>query len=88
MPSRTVSLEKSAYERLRAAKRPGESFSVTVNRLLEGSRPTFRSLAGFLSAKEARAVREAVGRMRDLEAVAERERVERLVGAHGRHPRH
>ncbi len=88
MPSRTVSLEASAYERLKAAKRPGESFTITVNRILEGSRPTFRSLAGFLSGEEAKQVRGAIKRMRDAEAPAE---LEHLVGVkryRGPHPRH
>ena len=88
MPSRTISLEVSAYDRLKAAKWPGESFSVTVNRILGGSVPTYRSLAGFLSGKEAQAVREAVRRMRGLEAPSERSHIQTLVGRHGRNARH
>ncbi len=33
MPSKTISLEVDAYERLKAARRAGESFSQTVRRL-------------------------------------------------------
>jgi predicted CopG family antitoxin len=88
MGSRTVSLEVSAYDRLKAAKRPGESFSVTINRILEGSRPTYRSLAGFLSRAEAAQVREAIQRMRDAEAPAERKHMNEVNRTGGRHPGH
>lgn len=71
MPSKTVSLEESAYEELRAAKAPEESFSDAVHRILADSRPSFRQLAGVLTATEADAVRKAVRRMRDLEVPAE-----------------
>ena len=71
MSSRTVSLQVSAYERLRAAKRPGESFTQTINRILRESRPSFRVLAGALSPKDAAAVRDAIAEMRESEAPAE-----------------
>jgi len=73
--SKTVSLESSAYERLKAAKAPGESFSETVNRILADSTPSIRSLAGFLTASEAKRVKSTIRRMRALEAPAERARI-------------
>jgi len=45
MPSTTISLERSAYELLKARKRPDESFSEEVVRLLGEAGP---SLSGFL----------------------------------------
>lgn len=33
MPSKTISLELSSYERLVATRRPGESFSATIDRI-------------------------------------------------------
>jgi predicted CopG family antitoxin len=33
MPSKTISLELSSYERLVATRRPGESFSSTIDRI-------------------------------------------------------
>jgi predicted CopG family antitoxin len=71
MSSKTVSLESAAYERLRAAKAPGESFSETVNRILSQSKPSMRTLAGFLSPSDARRVKAALRRMRALETPAE-----------------
>jgi predicted CopG family antitoxin len=86
MVSRTVSLEASAYERLRAAKRPGESFSQTVLRILEPSRPSFRMLAGALTRSDAAKVSKAIADMRVLEALAERGRFPpRRSGPRGRH---
>jgi len=86
MVSRTVSLEASAYDRLRAAKRPGESFSATVNRILETSRPSFRVLAGGLTRSDAAKVREAITFMRNREARAEKARLAAYGGNfHGRH---
>ena len=88
MGSRTVSLENSAYERLKAAKRPGESFSVAVNRILMGTRPSYRSLAGFLTKAEADQVWKAIRRMRAAEAPAERAHLESLRRKGGSHTRH
>jgi predicted CopG family antitoxin len=46
MGSTTISLERSAYESLRHAKLPGESFSQTVRRLTRSEKPSLRELAG------------------------------------------
>jgi len=83
MGSRTVALQDSAYARLRAARRPGESFTDAVNRLLEGSRPTFESLVGALSPADARGVRDAVDRFRQVEAKSEGKRLSAIRRGHG-----
>lgn len=88
MPSRTVSLERSSYERLKAAKRPGESFSETVDRLTVADRPSFRWLSGVLSGDDARRIREAVREMRENEAIAERRTWKRWGASGGRRTRH
>lgn len=88
MASRTVSLEEGAYVRLKTAKRPGESFSEVVNRVLEKDRPTFLSLGGFLSKSEAKGVRDAIGVMRELEEHGEARTLRqrrRTSGANSRH---
>jgi predicted CopG family antitoxin len=88
VPSKTVSLEESAYERLKAAKTPGESFSKAINRILENSKPSYRQLAGFFTPDEAKAVREAIRRMRAAEAPAERQRIHEWRKKGGSRPRH
>ncbi len=75
MASRTVSLEASAYERLRLAKREGESFTDTINRILKDSQPSFSRLAGVLSREDARRVRSGIQQMRELERRAEAARL-------------
>jgi len=46
---KTIGLDASAYERLKAAKAPGESFSDVVRRLLAPS-GSWRDLVGILKA--------------------------------------
>jgi predicted CopG family antitoxin len=86
--SKTVSLETSAYERLKAAKTPDESFSEAVNRILSSTKPTFRQLAGFLTPSEAENVRTAIRRMRTDEAPNELKRIQEWRNASGRRTRH
>jgi predicted CopG family antitoxin len=68
MARRTISLMLVVYERLRAEKRAGETFSQTVSRLVPGTRPSFRVLAGILSDREAITIRRAILDMRAREA--------------------
>lgn len=73
MATKTISLDEEAYERLKARKKEGESFSETVKRLA-GER-SWNEIAGILSEDEAA----------DLEAAIEegrttsRERSDRLT---------
>lgn len=88
MVSRTISLEQSAYNRLKAEKKPGESFSDLVRRMVPGSRPSFRSLAGALSAEEAASLSAAIGEMREAEVTVERAKDRVRRGRRGDHARH
>lgn len=67
MTTKTISLDEEAYERLKAEKRAGESFSDVVKRLA-GER-SWRDVAGILSEEEADALEAAIderrGRSRD-----------------------
>lgn len=63
MATKTISLELDAYEKLRRAKRAGESFSGVVRRARFG--PSDASGASILTALDGVTVREA-----DLEAAA------------------
>src|SRR3972149_711875 len=60
MGSKTISLEDSAYERLLAAKRAGESFSDVVHRVLGGHDPSFLDFQGLVDRKSADRLAEAV----------------------------
>ena len=58
MPTRTISLDEEAYERLRAHKRESESFSDVAKRLA-GER-SWSEVAGILTDEEADALEDAV----------------------------
>ncbi|SFS07179.1 Predicted antitoxin, CopG family [Halomicrobium zhouii] len=63
MATKTISLDEEAYERLRARKKEGESFSETVKRLA-GER-SWNEVAGILSEEEASDLESAIGEGRD-----------------------
>lgn len=60
MGRKNISLEDSAYEVLRAMKRPGESFSGVVHRLAGRGRPSLLAFTKLLSPVAARDVERAI----------------------------
>jgi len=58
MATKTISLDEEAYERLKARKKEGESFSETVKRLA-GER-SWNEVTGILSEDEAAALEAAI----------------------------
>lgn len=54
MSTRNVRLDEDVYERIKSEKRPDETFSETVERLIGGA--SLLDLAGILSDEEARRV--------------------------------
>ncbi len=53
MPSKTISLELTSYERLVATRRPGESFSSVIDRItLPPPKGTARDLLSLSKSKE------------------------------------
>lgn len=87
MGTKTISLEDSAYERLRAAKRKDESFSGVVNRLTRSNRRSLHELSGLLDKATVDAAAEAIAEMRKEDAKTEENRQSARRSRHGRSSR-
>lgn len=74
MGTKTISLEDSAYSRLKAVKRPGESFSDVVNRVLGAKEPVFLDFRGLLHGRAAEQLADAVERMKREDIKVQRTR--------------
>lgn len=77
MASKTISLEESAYALLAREKRPGESFSMVVHRLLRRDDP-MRRMIGLLSEETGREMAQFLEARREAEREATVERYKRL----------
>jgi predicted CopG family antitoxin len=75
MPRKTISLGYLAYQRLAAAKRPGETFSDVVIRLVDSGRASFRVFDGLLDEKEGVELDKTSKRMRSEDGESERSRL-------------
>ena len=75
MGTKTISLEDSAYSRLKAVKRPGESFSDVVNRVLGSSEPSFLDFRGLLHGGSGDRLAETVARMKREDVQAQKARI-------------
>ncbi len=64
MGSKTISLEDTAYSKLKAAKRRGESFSDVIHRVLANREPSFADFRGLLERDSANRLAEAIARMK------------------------
>ena len=70
MGTKTIGIREAVYERLRARKREGESFTDTIDRLIEESGGDWREGFGTLPADETETLREAARDLRDDTAIA------------------
>lgn len=77
MGTKTISLTEEAYERLKAAKKEGESFSDVVNRISPGVR--LEEYWGILDDDAADELRETVAEGRDRRGTVRSERRERIA---------
>lgn len=77
MGTKTISLTEEAYERLKAAKKEGESFSDVVNRISPGVR--LEEYWGILDEDAADELRETVAEGRDRRGAVRSERRERIA---------
>ena len=62
MASKNIGIKEDVYERLKAHKRGGESFSETLDRVLGELDSDWRTNAGFLTDEEAAALEAEVAR--------------------------
>lgn len=64
MPWTTIRLERSAYELLKGQKRPGESFSKEIARLLGEGRPSLRGFLEIVVGKDGTAIADGIEAVR------------------------
>lgn len=83
MTSTTISLEKSAYELLKSRKRPDESFSEEVVRLLGQNAPNLRDFLNVVSESDGETVARSIESVRK-EDLMTAERNNRSRKHHGR----
>jgi len=60
MGTKTIGITDEVYERLKARKREGESFTELVDRLMDEARPDWRSGFGTMSEDDATELRQIV----------------------------
>ena len=64
MGTKTISLEDSAYGKLKAAKRPGESFSDVIHRVIGSREPSLLEFTKLLNREASEELARAIARMR------------------------
>jgi predicted CopG family antitoxin len=63
MGTKNIAISDEAYQRLRSLKKPGESFTELIERMTQ--QKGILDLAGVLTPKEGRLMKETIGRMRE-----------------------
>ena len=75
MGTKTISLEDSAYGKLKAAKRPGESFSDVIHRVVGSREPSLLEFTKLLDRKSSEELARAIARMRDEDIALQRRKL-------------
>ena len=75
MGSKTISLEDSAYGKLKAAKRPGESFSDVIHRVIGSREPSLLEFTKLLDRKASEELARAIARMRNEDIALQRRKL-------------
>lgn len=83
MSTTTISLDRSAYDLLRAQKRSDESFSDEIHRLLGPHKPELREFLTLLSSKDAARVADCIETSRAEDLAFERRKYGRRVTKNG-----
>lgn len=74
MSRATIRLDRFAYDLLRSRRRPGESFSEEIHRLLGAPSPELKEFLTLLTPRDAAEVADAVGAARTEDLEFERHR--------------
>ena len=75
MGTKTISLEDSAYGKLKAAKRPGESFSDVIHRVIGSREPSLLEFTKLLDRRSSEELARAIARMRDEDIALQRRKL-------------
>lgn len=75
MGTKTISLEDSAYSKLKAAKRSGESFSDVIHRVVGSREPSLLEFTELLDKKASEDLARAIARMRDEDITLQRRKM-------------
>lgn len=81
MGTKTIGIREEVYERLKARKREGESFTDVVDRLIEESSTDWREGFGTLGDEAAADLERAVERSRDRSAAGLADRQDAAIEA-------
>jgi predicted CopG family antitoxin len=84
MSSTTISLERSAYELLKSRKRPDESFSEELRRLLGQPSPELGGFLEVIGKDDGDALASAIEKLRARDLATQRRGLGRVVKGHGR----
>lgn len=67
MTSKNISLRKDVYKKLREEKRPGESFTDVIGRLLRMEKPPLTHFSGTISEETAERMEEGLEELSEIE---------------------
>jgi predicted CopG family antitoxin len=79
MGTKTIGIREEVYERLKARKREGESFTDVVDRLIEDSTADWREGFGTLPAEDAADLERAAARSRERVGAGSADRQTRAI---------
>jgi predicted CopG family antitoxin len=77
MATKTITVTEDAYERLKACKEDGESFSETITRITSGA--SLADYIGILDDDTAEAIRSEIAEQRDIQRKLRQERRDRIA---------
>ena len=67
-------VQDATYERLKAARRPGESFTEAIDRILGGNEPSFLDFVGLIPRRDADDLARVIEELREEDMALEQKR--------------